>query len=59
MAQSENKVVIETVDGQKKVEFTPEEFSEVLPLIVKKFVDGKLVETRIIKVTNNQKLIMN
>lgn len=56
----ETKIVIETADRKKTVEFSVAEFNEFNPLTVTKIEQGKTTEVRIIKFTpTNKKLIMS
>jgi hypothetical protein len=55
----ENKVIIETADGKKIVEFNEEEFNEFNYLKVTKIEDGEKKEVRVLKMTSNKHLIMS
>jgi len=56
---SETKIVIESQDGKKKIEFSQEEFNKSVPIKVTKIEYGEVKEVRHIRFTNNRLLIMN
>jgi hypothetical protein len=55
---NENKTVIQTTDGKKKIEFVDEDFNNGKPLVVLKYEKGKLKDSRVIRVTPNRRLVM-
>ena len=55
----QNKVIIETSDKKKKIEFTEDDFNELKHLTLTKVEGGQEKEIRIIKFTPKKKIIMN
>ena len=55
---NENKTVIQTADGHKRIEFVDEDFNNGKPLVVLKYENGKIKDSRVIRVTANRRLVM-
>ena len=58
MPDKQNKVIIETTDGKKTVEFTEKEFNELSYLVVKRIESGVTKELKVLKLTKNKSLIL-
>lgn len=56
---TENKIIIETSDKSKRIEFTEKDFNEFKHLTLTKFENGIEKEVRVIKFTPKKKIIMN
>ena len=53
-----NKIVISTLNKDKKFELSESDFNKDKLLWIEKIVEGQVVENRILKMTNNGKLVM-
>lgn len=56
---TENKIIIETSDKKKKIEFSELDFNEFKHLTLTKFENGVEKEVRVIKLTQKKKVIMS